>query len=500
MLNNIKLATKDTLIYSLGNISTKIIGLILLPIYTKELTVAEYGVLGTVEITIQVLIAIFSFSLQRALSRWYWDKRYRDKQKSIFFTTLVFIAIGILLMLVLLIPFSGSFSQSLLDSGKYTYLFQLLLVSAAFQILSRLILIVVRLQRKALLFSISNIFKLVITLGLTIYFVVGLQRGVEGIIEAQIIGFISLILFNIKFILKNISPVFERIILKEMLLFSYPLAISGVGGVLLTVTDKYAVRFVGGMEDMGLYNLGFKVGNVLKLLFINSVFNAIGPMRYKMMDQPNNKRFYSKLMTYTSFGFVILLLGLSLFSKEAIRVLASNKEYWGAYQIVPILVFAQLFELLRRNANFGLIVEKKTKIISMVMIFVMVLNIGLNIGFIYFFGPIGAAIALLISQAIYFGLIYTYSQRHYFIPYEIRKVFIMILLSAVIVGISYLFLNSMDIIPRIIIKLLLIAIFPVLLYFFKFYDPVEIDRLKGAWNKWRKPKKWRENLKNIKIK
>ena len=500
MLNNIKIATKDTFIYSLGNISTKIIGLILIPLYTEELSVAEYGVLGTVEITIQVLIAAFSFSLQQALSRWYWDNEYKHKQKTIFFTTLLATLCGVFLMFLVLSPFSRSLSISLLDSQDYTYLFQLMLISAGVHIFSKVILLAMRLQRKALQFSLSNIFKLVITLGLTIYFIVDLDRGLEGIIEAQIIGFIALILLNLPFIIRNATPVFESSILKEMLLFSYPLAISAVGSVLLTVTDKYAVRYIGGMDDMGLYNLGFRIANVLKVFIINSVFAAIGPLKFRMMHDPNNKRFYSKIMTYSAFGFMLLLLGLSLFSKEAIKILASDSDYWSAYQIVPLLGFAQFFELLRRNANFGLVVEKKTKIISSVMIVVMILNLGLNIFFISYLGNIGAAIALLLSQIIFFNLIYSFAQKYYYVPYEIKKVMKMLLLAAVIVIITYLFINSMQLLPRLLLKFGFILSFPVILYFFNFYEPIELNRLQESWHKWKNPARWRDNLKQIKIK
>ncbi len=499
MLNNIKIATKDTFVYSLGNITTKIIGLVLLPLYTEQLTVAEYGVLGTVEITIQVLIALFSFSLRQALNRWYWDRKHINQQKSIFFTILIASGFCIIFMLVFLLPFTDSFSISLFGSSRYSYLFALMLISAGLQILSRLILNLMRLQRKAILYSVSNILKLIITLGLTIYFIVGLQRGVEGIIEAQIIGFTFLFIFNIKLILTNIKPIFEKSVLKEMLQFTYPLVISAVGGVLLTVTDKYAVRYIGGMEEMGIYNLGFKVANVLKVFVINSVFASIGPLKFKMMDQPDNKRFYSKLMTYTTFGFIFVLLGLSLYSKEAIRVLATNPDYWSAYQIVPLLCFAQLFELLRRNANFGLILQKKTKIISGIMIFISLLNIGLNILFIYYLGIIGASVALLVAQITFFGLIYYNAQRHFHIPYELKKVTIMVALTAGIVIVSFLFVNPMPLIPRIILKFLFIASFPLILYFFNFYEPVELERLKGSWKKWKNPRRWKNNLKEIKF-
>ena len=499
MLNNIKIATKDTFIYSLGNISTKVVGLILLPLYTDVLTVEEYGVLGTVEITLQVLITAFSLSLYQALNRWYWDNNYRNKQNSIFFTILVSLFLGASLMFLFFLPFSKPFSLALLDSTQYAYLFKLLLVGAFLQIISRLFLSLMRLQRKPIMFSVTNVIKMLVTLGLTIYFVAGLKRGLEGIMEAQIIGFLVFILINLKYIISNITPVFERSILKEMLLFSYPLAISSISGVLLTVTDRYVVRYIGGLNDMGLYSLGFKVANVLKIFVINSVGAALLPLKFQMMDKPNNKRFYSKIMTYTSFGFVVLLLILSLFSQEVIKLVAQNPAYWDAYHIVPILCFAQLFELLRRNARFGLIVKKKTKIISIIMMSVFVINIGLNVLLVSYFRTFGAAVASLTVQFIFFILMYHYAQKFYFIPYEMRKILMIILVGAFLVILSFIFVNPMKIFPRILVKLGLIASFPILLYSLNFYEPVELNRLRGAWNKWKNPLNWRKNIKNINI-
>jgi len=500
MLNILKIATKDSFIYSLGNASTKIIGLILLPLYTEKLTVAEYGVLGTVEVTIQILIAVFSLSLRQALNRWYWDKDYKYKQKSIFFTTLFTTGIGVLIMLIIFLPFSKSLSVSLFESEKYAFLFKLMLISAGFQIINRVVFSLMRLQRKALLFSITNITKLLVTLGLTIYFIVALKMGIEGIVGAQIIGFLFALLVNMNFIIKNIVFVFERSILKEMIAFSYPLAISSVSSVLLTVTDRYAVRYIGGMEAMGLYSLGFKVANVLKIFVINSIGASIRPLKFQMMNKPGNKRFYSKILTYSAFVFIMIMLFLSMFSQEVIKFFTSDSQYWGAYQIVPVLCFAQLFELLKRNVNFGLIVEKKTKIISSIIVIISILNVGINIGMVYFFGAIGAAVSALSVQIIFFTMTYYYAQKYYPINYELRKILLMIFLGAVIVIITFVFINSISFWPRVLIKILLIISYPILLYFVKFYDPVELERLRGTWEKWKNPIKWKNNLKKIKIK
>ena len=500
MLNNLKIATKDTFIYSLGNISTKIIGLILLPLYTEKLTIEEYGVLGTVEITIQILVAFFGFDLYRALNRWYWDEKYRDKQKSIYYTIMISLLVFAIIMTGIFIPFSGSVSQILLDSGEYSYLFSIMLISAACQIIAKGILSLMRLQRKPLMFTMTNITKLLVTLGLTIYFIVGLNRGVEGIFEAQIIGFLTFIIINSKFVFRNSYPVFEHSIFREMVRFSYPLALSSVSGVLLTVTDRYVVRYIAGMESMGLYSAGFKIANVLKVFIITSLNSALMPLKLQMMDKPGNRRFYSKLMTYSAFGFMIFLLFLSLFSREVLKVLAQKPEFWSAFQFVPVLGFAQFFELLRMNAQFGLVIEKKTKIISSIMIMVSVLSVGLNIVLVSYFGAMGAAVTALLAQGIFFGFIYRFAQKHYHIPYELKKIAMMGVVAAILIVLSFFLFDALSLLPRILVKLALILLFPFLLYLLGFYEAIELERIKGSWHKWKNPRNWRENLRQIQIK
>lgn len=492
------MAVKDSLIYSLGNISTKVIGLVLLPLYTKELAVSEYGVLGTLEITLQVIIALFSFSFYQALNRWYWDKDYKNRQNSIFFTALAFVIAMAVFMSGFIIVLSEPLAVVLLNDACYSYLIALMVISAALQIVSQIPLTLMRLQRKVILFAVSNIIKLAITLILTIYFIVYRGKKVDGIFEAQIIGFVFLLLINSRFVMRNVHLRFEYSIFREMLQFSYPLMISSVGGVILTVADRYTVRFIKGMNDVGIYSLGFKIANILKILIIHSVGFALTPIKLRMMDRPDNKRFYSKSLTYTVFGFSIFMMIVAFFGKEIVVILAQDPSYWQAHQIIPILCFAQLFELMRRSTNIGLIISKKTRVISKILLLMTALNIPLNIILIMVFDIIGAAIATLSVQALLFIAIYRNAQRYYHIPYEMKKVGKIIMVLVLLIAISYI-VNDLFLVPRTIIKGMMIIVFPIVLYFWNFYEPIELLHLKQSWNKWKNPKDWGRNIRNIRI-
>lgn len=88
MLDFLRKTVKHTAIYSLGNLSTKIIGLILLPLYTSYLTTSEYGILAILEVTSQFFVTIVGLGISSGMMRWYAVETSEAKKKSIVFTVL----------------------------------------------------------------------------------------------------------------------------------------------------------------------------------------------------------------------------------------------------------------------------------------------------------------------------------------------------------------------------------------------------------------------------
>lgn len=179
MIDIIKSTVKNSLIYGIGNVAIKLVGLVLIPIYTdpRYLSTVDYGALGILEASSQFLVALLGLALVQALTRWYWDKKYNDKQKSIFFTVLSFTTGLSLLAILALMPFSDSLSNLLFKHTDFSYLIILMLISTVFQVISQVPMNLMKLQSKAGLYSSSNVTRLVVTLILTIYLVVFQKRG-----------------------------------------------------------------------------------------------------------------------------------------------------------------------------------------------------------------------------------------------------------------------------------------------------------------------------------
>ena len=113
MLKSIKVSFKDTIIYGLGNVSVKLVGLILIKLYTnpKFFTVDDFGRIGLLEISAVVLTSFLASGLPQSLTRWFWDKEHKKNQKGIFFMSLSTQVIVSLVFCILLIPLSGKISE-----------------------------------------------------------------------------------------------------------------------------------------------------------------------------------------------------------------------------------------------------------------------------------------------------------------------------------------------------------------------------------------------------
>jgi O-antigen/teichoic acid export membrane protein len=188
MLNHLRNTVKHTAIYSLGNLSTKIIGLILLPLYTSYLTTAEYGIFSILEVTSQFFTAVVSLGLTAGMMRWYAVEDDEQKRKIIVFTTWVTTFILALFVNVAFYPANKWFSSIFFSHDNYADYFLILWLWVGLEVVNRIPFELLRLKEKSLLFVTLVIIKFVLILVLNIYFIVYMKMGVKGIILSQVIG------------------------------------------------------------------------------------------------------------------------------------------------------------------------------------------------------------------------------------------------------------------------------------------------------------------------
>ena len=501
MLDKIKYTFKHTAIYSLGNLGAKVMGLILLPLYTSYLTTAEYGKLALLEITSQFAVAVIGLNLASGMMRWAAQEKDGAKYKTIIFTTYVSVFLLIVAFNFIVFPFSRNFSELFFDHQDFYQYFQILWFWTSFEILNQVTTNLIRIRDKSMLFITLFLSKLLIILVLNIYFIVSLGMGVKGIIMSQLIGNALYFLATLPFILKNINFKFNFKIQKEITKYSFPLVFSTISMMILTMSDRYMIKFLLDSDsEVGIYTLGYKIASVINLFLIQSFQMGFVPIAYKMFDKEGAQRYFSKLTTYFAFFLILFALFITLFSKEVIIIFSpSNKDFWIAYAIVPLIAFIFFLRGMNLMVSLGLHYVKKTKYNARIVMTAALFNVGLNFMLVPAMGIYGAALSTMISTALMLGLFYIFSQKFYPINYEKTRLLKILLTGAGLVALSML-TDDMNIWLAAVIKFILLILFPIILFGMKFFEPIEIERIKGAWAKWKNPARWNKNMKDVKFK
>ncbi|MGD9899298.1 MAG: polysaccharide biosynthesis C-terminal domain-containing protein [Calditrichaceae bacterium] len=478
MLNNIKETLKHTAIYSIGSFATKLIGIVLLPLYTAHISVTEYGILGVLEITFLIAAQVLIFGQSTSLMSYYHRKGYENKRKIVFFSIFVMLVLSTFSVTMIFFSFSGPLSSFFETPSLFKLYFQISSGIIFFRVINNLLLNDLRVREKSVIYAASNITQLTVILALNIYFVAYLKIGISGILYAYLIGEILLTLILLFPSISNMKFKIDLSIWKESFYFGLPLIFSSLASMLLSMGDRYLLKLLVNYEEVGLYNLGYKIAGILNVFLIQSFMLGIMPLAFKKYGKQGDLRYYSKIMTYFIFILTWAGLGLAFFNEDLIKFFANDSSYWPAAKVVPIIILAYIFSGASSVASISIILKRKTGYHATNYLIAFIANVGINLYLIPKYRMMGAAYATLISYIILFICSYYFSNRLYKIPFENLK-----LLKILSVGIIFYILTTLySPISGVInysFKLSLVLLFPFALFLLNFYEQIELDRLKS---------------------
>jgi O-antigen/teichoic acid export membrane protein len=379
------------------------------------------------------------------------------------------------------------------DIELFQPLLEISIYIIAFITLNNLFLSKLRADDKSVLFTFSGIVKIIVMIAVNIYLIAYRKFGIEGVLYAQLAGEALQTVIIIPYIFKQLKFNFDFKILVPTLNFGFPLIFSAMAINLLNGSDRYLLNFLTNETVLGLYELGYKVAGVVNMFVIMPFGFTLMPLAYKLYKKKNDKFYYKKIKTYAAFIFIWSGLALSLFSKEIIMIFASDKSYYHAFEVVPLIVLAYVFYGISMISSLGMHLTGNNKYAAYITIFCAGLNIGLNFWLIPIFGMMGAALNTVIAYIFLDIFSNIASNRYYKIQYEYFKLIRLITLGILIFIIS-LVISDYELLIRVLFKSILILIFPIAVIFIKYFDKQELDSISGGLKKWWNPLDWKKNI------
>ncbi len=479
MLDRVKRTFRHGAIYSLSTLATKLVGFILLPLYTQKLVPAEYGIWGILEITIMILGQLLLLGQSQAFIRFYHAKEIEVDRRALFTTQSLFVFVVAACVWTVGEMLSPVVARYFSQPDAFRLYFRLLFVIVFFRMLNNYFLGVLRAKEQPVLYSSLNIAKFGVLLSANLIFLLYFQMKIEGILLAAVCG--ELVLFGglILALRREWSRRWDVRILKQTIRFGAPLVIGGMAWMFLNMGDRYLLKLLTSYHQVGVYSTGYKIGNVVNILLIQPFVMSFLPLGYRFYRKKGDTRYYSKMFLYLTFLSAWVGLALALFSKELLPLVARRPGYWIAWQVVPLVCLSYVFVGATAVVGIAFHLRNKTYYGANITVMTAILNLIFNVLFIPVWGMMGAAAATLLAFAIRFFLVKVMAARLLTVPYEMRKFFLMVTVWAALVGFG-LWANQRSLLEAITLKGLSLFLFPLLLYPLKFYEPVEVQTIRRA--------------------
>lgn len=363
-----------------------------------------------------------------------------------------------LIFIILSLLFSQSIANAFQTPNQVNYLTIILIILFIDGICS-MPFVILRKEGKAKKYALIKTVNAIINFLFIIFFVIvysNLSNGIFGFhynpnfgigyvfIANLIASLCTLVLLSKEFVKIEIKY-FDFKLWKEMLLYSLPVMIAGLSGVVNESMDRQFLKYLlpsgQNISQMAIY------GTVCKMVAFIALFRqayilGVEPFLFSHAKSENSKLTYSKLMTWfiiiNCIIFIGLCVNLNWISEQYIR----NPDYYVGLPIVPIVLIAAVFLGIYLNLSIWYKLSDNTKFGAYISILGAIITILINIYFIPIYGYWASAWATLVSYLAMMMISYFLGQKYYPIPYEIKTIVLYISSSIVISFVSYYILDG----------------------------------------------------------
>ena len=235
-------------VYAIGNVVRQLAGFLMLPVYTRYLSPADYGAVGLLALALALLEPFFGARLTQAIPKFYFLEKSERARQSVVVTALTLTGAVSAVTATFIWLFSGPTSELLFGTREYALATALFGLNMLMQPIEYTGMTFIRMQERSVLFLVISLSKLVVQIGLNLLLVIHLELGVVGVILS---GVIASGVFGIgltAYTLYYNRPRIDFGIGWRMLVFSWPLWFAGLAGLYTGSSSRFFLRIFGSLD------------------------------------------------------------------------------------------------------------------------------------------------------------------------------------------------------------------------------------------------------------
>lgn len=481
MANPLKKLAGQTAIYGTSTIVARLINYALVPIHTYLFNTEQYGVVGEMYAYAALLIVMLTYGMETAFFRFY-DNKAADKEK-VYGTTIISLLVTSSLFLIFMMIMAQPIASLIKypDHSEYIIWFSLIIV---FDAVSTVPFARLRALNRPKMFAFFKIFSIAVCLLLNILFLYVFPYFYEKHILYDVISFIYdpsvgvgyifianlistgttvLLLF---IVLPHKKLRFDATVWKRMLKYALPLLIFGLAGNINETFDRILLKYLSpadiALSQVGIYSACYKL-SILMTIAIQGFKYAAEPFFFSYSKEADAKDIYADVMKYFVIICLMIFLGV-MFYMDILKYFIGTKYHEGL-GVVPVLLLANMFLGIFYNLSVWYKLTDKTRFGAYLSIFGAAVTLVMNFLLIPVIGYMGSAWATFTCYCSMMVLSYIIGQKHYYVKYNLKKIFGYLGLALLLYMVSWLIKDIPLSIKLSINTMMLILYIFVIIYF-----------------------------------
>lgn len=418
---------KNTVILTFGRICTQFVSFLLLPLYTAILEPEVYGIADLFNSYIYLIIPLVSLMLDQGLFRFLLECREDEKRKKTLLSTVLLIN-GVEIIIYLLIYMV---IQRFIGSQYKIFL----LIDVALNILLNTLLQFARGVGKNGVYAISSFLSASMTVVSNVVTLVFLRMGAWGLFISTVIGR-SIALIVTVILLKTWRyfevKEFSKDEAKRLMSYSLPFIPNQLSWWIISVSDRTIISWFLNVAANGLYSVANKFSSIY-ITFYN-IFNLSWTESVSLhINDKDSEEFLENTINTMFKLFYAVCIGIIAYMPLVFPLLI-NEQYNQAYEQIPILMLAVLFQVIVGLYSVIYVALKKSTEIAKTSFWAAVINIGVDVALIKFIGLYAASISTLVAYAAMSVYRYFHIKKYVNVPLHKKAIYLII---TVIVCLSY---------------------------------------------------------------
>ena len=443
----IKRLAGQTAIYGIPSVLGRILGYLLVPLYTRVFLPGEYGTVNVFYSYAYLLMVILTYGMETAFFRF--NEQEKDREK-VFSTGMISLIISSLLFLVMVSFSAGNVARWIKypDHRDYVRWFAWIL---ALDALSAIPFALLRAQNRPSRFAWIKMTNISVNIVFNLFFLLlcpFIMNHYSGTLPGRFITLIYRPHWGIEYIfisnliassltlvmlLPQISAVRWKIhpdLWKRMLFYGFPLLFAGMAGVVNETFDRLLLRYLLPKDiasyQVGIYAACYKI-SILMTIFVQAYKYAAEPFFFAEAKQKDAREVYARIMDYFIITVSLIFLVTMLYLDDFIMPILVGKKYWEGKGVIPVLMMANLFLGVYWNLAIWYKLTGKTSWGAWLSLIGAVITLMLNFWWIplssehLIYGYYGSAWATFICYGSMMILSYLIGQRYFPVKYNLIK-------------------------------------------------------------------------------